>query len=451
MKKKLLVVGWSISAILMATAEQAKCDVFGDTYAIAGTIFNNDGGGLFSLPPTSVRFDGTTKIVGDSFFGNAGDQFAITESQTVVGDTYTITITLTAQDSTGNLTTWAAPGTTFDNDGDPNTAEVPFNLALFNIGNDGEDRLDVNTNGGTYSFDQSNSEAFAINTVGARFSLGIDGGTSATGPSGSFDSLEGYNSEPDIAEPLAGLSNEAFAGLGFTFTYTITSVPDSSDDNQKIVNGSFEEGNFMGAEFDRLVLGDTALTGWTIGGVAVDWHNAVSFTSPNSGDKVLDLHLDGQAGSQGTISQSFATNPGERCELVFFLAGPGSNFNFPSPRSVNVDIAGIQQTFSTPASLNTDLQWEEHRLLFDATDSITTLQFSSPHNGAGFWGPVLDDVSVSVVTVGDINQDGDVNFSDISPCIVLLSTGDYLAEADFNEDDVVNFLDIGPFIALLAS
>lgn len=165
-----------------------------------------------------------------------------------------------------------------------------------------------------------------------------------------------------------------------------------------IVNPSFEEGDFGGfTSFHRLMPGDTALTGWTIGGVGVDWHNTVEMKFPHSGDKVIDLHLDGSLGDQGTISQSFDTKPAQIFELSFFLAGPGVNFGFPDPRSVVVDIAGVQQTFSAPASLNTDIQWGRHHLSFIALDTMTTLTFSSPHNGAGFWGPVLDDVRVSAV------------------------------------------------------
>ena len=54
--------------------------------------------------------------------------------------------------------------------------------------------------------------------------------------------------------------------------------------------------------------------------------------------------------------------------------------------------------FSTPASLNTSIFWGEHQLVFTATEATTTLLFSSPHNGAGFWGPLLDDVSVTAVS-----------------------------------------------------
>jgi len=56
---------------------------------------------------------------------------------------------------------------------------------------------------------------------------------------------------------------------------------------------------------------------------------------------------------------------------------------------------------------------------------------------------------VSPVLLGDVNQDGVVNFMDISPFIKILSTGSFLKEADCNQDGVVNFLDITFFIAIL--
>ena len=52
--------------------------------------------------------------------------------------------------------------------------------------------------------------------------------------------------------------------------------------------------------------------------------------------------------------------------------------------------------------------------------------------------------------LGDVNQDGVVNFLDISPFIGILSAGNFQIEADVNMDLEVNFLDISPFIQLLA-
>ena len=167
-----------------------------------------------------------------------------------------------------------------------------------------------------------------------------------------------------------------------------------------IVNGSFESGSFSSCSngaFCRLFNGATNLTGWTIGGVAVDWHNSVQLM-PHTGDKLVDLNMDGQSGETGTISQSFATTPGSQYLLEFFLSGPEHSLNsgFPDPRKVVVDIAGFHTMFSTADSLDTNMQWGDDQLFFTAQGATTTLTFSSP-NDTEFWGPVLDDVSVNPI------------------------------------------------------
>ena len=57
---------------------------------------------------------------------------------------------------------------------------------------------------------------------------------------------------------------------------------------------------------------------------------------------------------------------------------------------------------------------------------------------------------VPAFLLGDCNQDGVVDFRDISSFINFLTSGDFLAEADCNQDGAVNFLDISPFIDILA-
>jgi hypothetical protein len=52
--------------------------------------------------------------------------------------------------------------------------------------------------------------------------------------------------------------------------------------------------------------------------------------------------------------------------------------------------------------------------------------------------------------LGDVNQDGVVNFLDIAPFTTILQTGGFQDEADINRDGVVNFLDISFFIDLLS-
>ena len=63
-------------------------------------------------------------------------------------------------------------------------------------------------------------------------------------------------------------------------------------------------------------------------------------------------------------------------------------------------------------------------------------------------------VTVTLVApclLGDCDQDGVVNFSDIPAFIAILQSGSFLKQADCNEDDVVDFSDIPAFIAILAS
>ena len=49
-------------------------------------------------------------------------------------------------------------------------------------------------------------------------------------------------------------------------------------------------------------------------------------------------------------------------------------------------------------------------------------------------------------TLGDVNQDGEVNGLDVDPFVEVLLSGTYQAEADMNEDQVVNGLDVDPFV-----
>jgi choice-of-anchor C domain-containing protein len=183
--------------------------------------------------------------------------------------------------------------------------------------------------------------------------------------------------------------------LGLVFSYPATAA-------NLIVNGSFEDGDFSNVNYNswvRLSPGSTKLTGWSIGGAGVDWHNTTEMQFPVDGKFLVDLNLDGGDISQtGTLSQTFATIPNQLYTLSFYLSGPtATGWNFPDPRQVRVDIGGVEQIFSTPASPNTSIVWGQQQLTFKAIDAETTLKFSSV-NGAGFWGPALDNVSVEKVS-----------------------------------------------------
>jgi len=168
-----------------------------------------------------------------------------------------------------------------------------------------------------------------------------------------------------------------------------------------IANGSFEEGDFSGVEFDNVGPGETVITSWEIGGAGVDWHTANP--DPFDGNFGVDLNLGGGGlPDTGTLSQTFPTEAGEIYVLTFFFSGPGNFVGWPSPRQVNVDVAGVSQVFSVPSTSTESLVWEQKQLVFTATGPSETLMFSSV-DGTGFWGPFLDSVSVEKSTGQIIN------------------------------------------------
>ena len=166
-----------------------------------------------------------------------------------------------------------------------------------------------------------------------------------------------------------------------------------------IVNGSFEAGDYSpvsGDSFVTLSAGSINLTGWTVAGAGIDWHkNSYEIHCAFDGAKIVDLNRSGLGlADTGILPQIFPTIVGQGYNLSFDMAGP--NTSFPNPRQVRVNIAGIEQIFSVPVSNNLALIWEETQFPFFASGTTTTLQFSRV-NGAGFWGPFLDEVSVSAV------------------------------------------------------
>ena len=56
---------------------------------------------------------------------------------------------------------------------------------------------------------------------------------------------------------------------------------------------------------------------------------------------------------------------------------------------------------------------------------------------------------VTEIVLGDVNQDGVIDFSDIPAFIAVVQSGEFQAEADCDENGVVDFSDIGPFIQIL--
>ncbi len=159
-----------------------------------------------------------------------------------------------------------------------------------------------------------------------------------------------------------------------------------------IVNGSFEGGAFLGGtstSWNGIPDGGTAVTGWVAGTNGFDWHQAVEFGPAKDGYRMVDLTLGSRSGA---ISQSFATVAGRAYELRFAVTAPGAFFG---AAALEVSVGDAVASYSVSRSPTFPLSWETKTLAFRATSGVTTLVFTGPSSSA-YWGPVIDDVSVTV-------------------------------------------------------
>ena len=99
-------------------------------------------------------------------------------------------------------------------------------------------------------------------------------------------------------------------------------------------------------------------------------------------------------------------------------------------------------TFETPIEIAAGEEIVVGQTGFDPT-TIT-----GSNTGVGFEQLILT-IDEGGLLIGDVNRDGAINFSDISPFILLLANGGFQLEADIDGNGVFNFQDISPFIMLL--
>ncbi len=178
---------------------------------------------------------------------------------------------------------------------------------------------------------------------------------------------------------------------------------------QAIVNGSFEAGPVipLANPIFAVAPGNTALTGWTVTGGAV---NIVTdnYWAPYAGQRSVVLSSTGP----GAIEQAFASSPGSVYRLTFWLTG--EPFSSPTLKHVRVTAGSATQDFTydiTPA-WHWDMHWLQQSLDFTANSTSTTLKFASLDAGA--WGPALDSVKVVFVSA-DVRSSHVLSLSRVSP------------------------------------
>ena len=205
----------------------------------------------------------------------------------------------------------------------------------------------------------------------------------------------------------------------------------------------------LGLEVTNNLGKDTGLTGVASNPTTVSPFNDISIYSDNYGAANVGNEERPDFGVLTDDSNIVLTFTGLDDDLCYRVTGGGAfnNNNFDTVWTAG-DVSATTNSdsttggeFVTLAGLETD---GSGNLAVTVTRANVQILFTAV-TIAGF--EKVDDN----FGLGDVNQDGIVNFLDISPFILVLSMpSQFQFEADTNQDGVVSFLDISPFIVLLA-
>jgi choice-of-anchor C domain-containing protein len=178
--------------------------------------------------------------------------------------------------------------------------------------------------------------------------------------------------------------------LGFLALALLTATSVSAS---PFMNGSFESAAVNpGAGWITLDPGSTAITGWEVFGGRIDYIG----TYWDAADGIRSLDLNGNAGPGG-IRQSFDTTASASYRVTFAMAGNPDGG--ASTRNVLVQSGAFSQVFSFAVPAGTtrqNMNWADYSFDFLAVGDTTTLSFLSGEPNQ-FYGPALDDVSVTAV------------------------------------------------------
>ena len=177
---------------------------------------------------------------------------------------------------------------------------------------------------------------------------------------------------------------------------TLTILFSGSSQSATVVNGSFEDNNFGGADFITLNTGDsTSLAGWTVSQGSVDLIS--TYWAPQDGDFSIDMNGNEPGILTGSIVDLVV---GKVYQLSFWMAG---NTDDPNPinaiKLLGVFVANynLLYSFDTTGKTHENPGWIEIKHRFVAENTIEALNFTFGPNAIGPYGPAIDNVSVAAV------------------------------------------------------
>lgn len=157
-----------------------------------------------------------------------------------------------------------------------------------------------------------------------------------------------------------------------------------------LTNGSFENGSHPGLGHSRRDPGSTDIVGWTVVKGSVD-HVGPDW---QASDGLRCIDLEGNA-AFGGVAQTFPTQPGQVYLVTYDIAG--NTDGPPTIKKMRIEAAAqsTESWFDTTGRTRRNLGWQTRTWRFTATDTKTTIIFSSAGNEHGHFGPMLDNVLVT--------------------------------------------------------
>ena len=291
----------------------------------------------------------------------------------------------------------------------------------------------------------NNFDGDDTNDVGPAFQQLTNGVGEPESP-GTFDPATGVIINGMTSTNATGFNNVSLVMIDpATTEFTATFVVDS------VVNTEFIRSNglFLGLVTDPET-GTSAATG-TTGGALFNNNQVGGLGLQFLDDNRFRLVRDGDNNANNIGGAAISI---EEADQAAFVASLEDGFTF----TITVFDDNTVEAFTTGLSTELDVARTEINNTDPNFDAFLM-------NGIGLSGSVqggTTEMTISEVTLeatmemiilkGDVNMDGIINFSDISPFILALSSPEGAPdEADCNCDGIVSFLDIAPFILKLSA
>ena len=336
------------------------------------------------------------------------------------------------------------------------------------------------------TFVGSEPNQLAISRDGSRIYIGIDGAqgvrsftpdTATLGEIASLSDDSGPAVADDIAVPpgfpdlvVVSRNNVGFSANGFLRVFNVTGTTLTPTFSEPM-NFVFTADNIISfINRNRLFTFNNTDTG--LGGMLYDFDGQALTLDISQTRVVSGANIEVETGSDGQIyftngvvldgsdlspEGTFDTGLVDRSALVEPVPALGLTYfagatSLLTSRTVNLNVFD-NETFELIDSVelsgvNTD---DPRGQLIAAGEN--RLAFFAQATGSSFTGPgpltFISNIPVDVPILGDVNQDGVVDFSDIPAFIAVLQMGQFQAEADCNQDGVVDFADIPAFIDIL--